>query len=173
MLTLAQRDALLSRAAGVVWPYGPLLDWLQLPAGAAVLDIGGGEGQLGAELRRRGHTGRVEVADLHSGVDAHRLPYPASSFDLVLLRVLAHLHAPALALSEARRVARPSGRVVVAAHGPGHLAGLLPGGGQPDLPVLRVPVHLSAADSAALARAYGVPEAGTLDSVLELTVMFS
>lgn len=105
-----------------------------LTSGAAVLDVGAGDGALLSELSREGHAGRLDAIDpclpptLPSGIawvqgTAEALPYPDETFDLVLLfRVILHLERPTLALSEARRVLRPGGRIVVAVNAAGHLA---------------------------------------------------
>lgn len=45
-MSLADRDALLSRLAGVAWPTGPLPDALALLPEADVLDVGAGAGVL-------------------------------------------------------------------------------------------------------------------------------
>ena len=163
-MTMAQRDALLSRLSGLNWPFGPLLEVVPVDKAASVLDIGGGDGRLLAELARRGHTGRRELIDPANGTDAHALPFPAESFDIVfLVRVLAHLHTPALALAEARRVLKVGGQLVVAAHGPLHLAELLGGAPVQASPTpeganpfdLRFQVLLSAEDQCALLASYG------------------
>ena len=163
-MKLARRDALLSRLSGLNWPFGPLLEVVGVGKAASVLDIGGGDGRLLAELARRGHTGRRELIDPANGTDAHRLPFLTESFDVVfLLRVLAHLHAPELALSEARRVLKVGGRLVAAAHGPLHLAELL-GGGSTQIETwptaaeiidVRLPLTLSPQDQLDLAASYG------------------
>jgi len=80
------RDALLSRACGLAWPFGPLLDALDLLPDAAVLDIGAGKGGLLENLRRRGHTGLLIGLDtkLGSGVqsgEAGALPFADAYFD--------------------------------------------------------------------------------------------
>ncbi|MFC5846888.1 class I SAM-dependent methyltransferase [Deinococcus petrolearius] len=194
MSALRPRDALLSRLAGAPWPAGPLLGALKLPPGAAVLEVGAGEGHLLRELRRRGHRGLLEGLDLRPGPgvrrgDAHLLPWAAATFDAVLfVRVLAHLERPAVALREGERVLRPGGALVVAAHGPDHLratwAALGQGPGTTPRPVpppdgtteLRVPVRLTRADLEALARSYGQappgPEvSGDLADTLHLRVV--
>jgi SAM-dependent methyltransferase len=163
-VTLAERDA------------------LTVAQDARVLDVGGGDGVLLAELARRGHSGRRERIDTRNGTDAHALPFSDASFDLVfMLRVLAHLHTPALALAEACRVLALGGELVVAANGPGHLAGLLPAGQAALLPLLlpgtrrrsfalSMPVALSVSDQQELARIYGLNSRSTrpLESLLQL-----
>ncbi|WP_424952219.1 class I SAM-dependent methyltransferase [Deinococcus sp.] len=97
-MSFQQRDSLLSRLIGERWPFAPVLDAFQVPPHARVLDIGGGDGGLLRELARRGHRGRRELVDPLHGTDAHALPFTDGTFDAVfMLRVLAHLHAPALA----------------------------------------------------------------------------
>jgi SAM-dependent methyltransferase len=163
-VTLAARDALLSRLRGVNWLFVPLLDAVKVPPYTRVLDVGGGDGGLLAELVHRGHVGTRELVDVAHGTDAYVLPYPDASFDVVfMLRVLAHLKDPALALAEARRVLAPGGRLVIAAHGPDHLAGLFtvsrlaandncaPEGIAFDI---RLPVVLTPADQSDVARSY-------------------
>ncbi len=163
-MTLAERDA------------------LTVAQDARVLDIGGGDGGLLGELARRGHSGRRERIDTRNGTDAHALPFPDASFDLVfMLRVLAHLHTPALALAEACRVLAPGGELVVVANGPGHLVGLLPAGQAALFPLmlpgtrrrsfqLSIPVALSVSDQRELAQAYGLKSRSTcpLESRLQL-----
>ena len=177
------RDALLSQLIGESWPFAPLLDGFQPATAARVLDIGGGGGGLLRELERQGHTGRREVIDPLHGTDAHALPFPDATFDVVfMLRVLSHLLTPALALAEAWRVLSPGGRLTVAAHGSEHLAGVLePGqaGAFPfELPGIRAqafevcrPVVLSVQSQQELAASYGLDHVttGVIRSQLQLT----
>ena len=169
-MSLPDRDALLSRLAGVTWPFEPLLDILNLPPGADVLDVGAGDGPLLSLLRERGHQGRVVGIDPAPGRGglrgtAEALPFPDDSFGTVLLvRVLAHLPNPSTALAEARRVLRPGGRLVVAAHGPDHLRETWRALGEDREPVrstpgalhVHLPVIVSAGDARALAASYGL-----------------
>ncbi len=85
-----------------------------LPAGAAVLDIGAGNGVLCEALRARGF--RVTPVDLDDLsfvpavrpviYDGARLPFPDAAFDVALLiTVLHHARAPETVLAEAARVA--------------------------------------------------------------------
>ncbi len=111
---------------------GELLDAL-LPAGARVLDVGGGPGEYARALTAAGHRVRLldltpaHVAQARAGeppldaavADARALPEPDAGYDAtLLLGPLYHLPRAAdriTALREAVRVTRPGGRVVVAA----------------------------------------------------------
>ena len=166
-MSLADRDALLSGLIGQVWPFAPLLDAVQIAPTARVLDIGGGQGGLLAELQRRGHAGQGELVDLQSGTDAHALPFVDASFGAVfMVRVLAHFEDPARALAEALRVLVLDGQLIAAAHGPRHLAELF----GPGLPVqmsdaenggtgrsleIILSVVLTTPEQQALAKSYG------------------
>jgi ubiquinone/menaquinone biosynthesis C-methylase UbiE len=107
---------------------------LSHPAGLRVLEIGCGAGATAVELARRGHLvaaldrspamlGRTQDQAVTSGVgglvtpilgDAHRLLFPAGTFDLVLaLGVLSWLEEPNAAIKEMARVTRPDGHVLV------------------------------------------------------------
>lgn len=98
--------------------------------------------------------------------DAHALPFAPRSFDVVImLRVLGHLVQPEQTLAEAGRVLNPGGLLVVAAHGPGHLAEFWGRCGGEEVPkylqdferqVVRLPVMVSAQAAQTLTAAYGV-----------------
>lgn len=175
-MTLSDRDALLSRLSGQDWPAGPLLEALHLGPSLDVLEVGAGDGRLLTALRERGHRGRVVGIDPVPGQGvregrAQALPFPAAMFDVVLfVRVLAHLPDPGAARAEARRVLRPGGRLIAAAHGPDHLRGLWrllgeqaypPPTPRPATPRpaqtldLYLPVTLDTKSAQALARNYG------------------
>ncbi|WP_339097027.1 methyltransferase domain-containing protein [Deinococcus sp. VB142] len=178
------RDALLSRLSSARWPYGPLLDALDLPAELDVLDIGAGAGHGLGVLAWREQTGRVVGLDPTPGPgvqlgQAEHLPFAAQSFDVALLvRVLAHVTDPARALAEAWRVLRPGGRLVLAAQGGEHLAQTwralgrpVSGESGPDAALrdslrqaghvatrldVRLPLTIHAADAEALVSSYGL-----------------
>lgn len=107
----------------------------ELRPGLALLDVGCGPGTLTADLARRVSPGPVTAVDQAPGVlaearataadgrlagvrfasaDAHALPFPDGSFDVVHAhQVLQHLADPVGALAELRRVCRPGGVVAV------------------------------------------------------------
>ena len=101
-----------------------------------IVDVGCGNGAYLAELRRRGHTGPVLGLDLSEGMarysrvhapttvaDAQALPLRDGSVDIVLsLHLLYHVPNLNQAISELRRVLRPSGTAMVATNEPGHTA---------------------------------------------------
>ena len=102
-----------------------LLDGVELPPGARVLDAGCGSGRTLDELARYGRLHGVELNPL--GIVAARsrghevaqapveeIPYEDASFDLVTcLDVIEHTDDDTAALRELRRVARPGGSLVV------------------------------------------------------------
>lgn len=100
------------------------------PCDALVLDLGSGTGDLSAEFRRQGAR-EVAALDVSAAMlrranakygpdrtdylvgDAHRLPFPDESFDVVASAfVLRNLPDLAAALHEMARVLRPNGRLV-------------------------------------------------------------
>jgi SAM-dependent methyltransferase len=110
-------------------------------AGMAVLDLASGTGEPAITLADRvGPTGHVTALDLSAELleiaagrardrgltnfstqqsDAHSLPFPAGSFDLVTSRFgVMFFREVELALREAWRVLRPGGRVCLLAWGP-------------------------------------------------------
>lgn len=184
-MTLAARDALLTRLLGQEWPHEPLLEALAFPQNIAVLDVGAGEGRLLNFLIRTGHKGRLAGLDPQPGMgvqvgQAEALPFEDQSFGAVLMvRMLTHCQNPAQALAEACRVLRPGGRLVVAVQGRDHLAACwsltrrLPPthgpeddtaellhrvGFSPNRFDLHYPVTLSRSDVAGLIRSYGAEQ---------------
>ena len=105
---------------------------------ASALDLGCGDGRLGAELR----AGELVAADVSReaiGRASERvprartvllepdepLPFDDASFDLVLCaETIEHVRDVQLLLSEARRVLRPGGRLAVTTPAHGRLTGL-------------------------------------------------
>jgi ubiquinone/menaquinone biosynthesis C-methylase UbiE len=94
--------------------------------GPRLADIGGGTGNYALALREEGWDPLVldrsaEMLARAGGkgleiaaADAQRLPLKDGSFDAaMLISMLHHVDSPALALSEARRVLRPTGRLAV------------------------------------------------------------
>jgi SAM-dependent methyltransferase len=95
-------------------------------AGRRTLDLGCGEGRVGAELARRGHTvlgvdsspAMVEMAgEQHEAVvgDASDLPFEDGAFDLVVAYMsVMNLDDPEAGIGEAARVLEPGGRLCIA-----------------------------------------------------------
>jgi SAM-dependent methyltransferase len=107
-------------------------------AGARVLELGSGTGELAARLAGlAGPTGSLVASDAAEGmlalertrlaglpnaevaqVDARQIPFPDESFDVVVFRMgLMLMPDPDGALQEIRRVLRPGGRLAVAVWG--------------------------------------------------------
>jgi SAM-dependent methyltransferase len=96
------------------------------PAGRRTLDLGCGEGRVGAELTRRGHTvvgvdaspGMVAMArERHEAfvADAVDLPFADGSFDVVVAYMsVMNLDDPEAGIREAARVLERSGRLCIA-----------------------------------------------------------
>jgi SAM-dependent methyltransferase len=101
-----------------------------LPApGRATLDLGCGEGRVGARLQELGHSvvgvdasATLAAAARERGVygevieaDAAALPFEDAAFDLVVAFMALHdMDDPASALGEAARVLEPGGRLAIA-----------------------------------------------------------
>ena len=118
-------------ARNVVWELTRLVDRGEL---RRILDVGCGTGYLALSLAAAGTASEIHASDISPGmleravtnardleVEVHfsrasatDLPYPDGAFDAVVSRgVLHHLHDPADALTEWRRVVRAGGPVVV------------------------------------------------------------
>jgi ubiquinone/menaquinone biosynthesis C-methylase UbiE len=103
--------------------------FLDVPAGARVLEVGSGLGILARRLAEGVADARVVGVELAAAQiaaagqgslvafvqgDAHALPLAAGAFDLVYARyLLEHVRDPHAVLVEMRRVLRPGGRVAV------------------------------------------------------------
>lgn len=91
--------------------YGLINRWLKP---GIVLELGGGSGNLKEFLPGAFSTDIVFAPWLDAVVDAHRLPFKKERIDcIVLFDVLHHLSAPGVFFSEAERVLRPGGRIVM------------------------------------------------------------
>jgi len=109
-----------------------LVDGLGLPPGSRILELGCGSGDLSVRLARSGHAvtatdtveamlqrtqNRAKSEGCEIGTryaDAHALPFPSESFDLVVaLGVIPWLHSPRDAVVEAARVLRTGGFAIV------------------------------------------------------------
>lgn len=103
--------------------------FLDVPAGARVLEVGSGLGLLAVEVASAAdgvHVVGVEMSSdqiaaaatsprvTYRQGDAHAIDFPDASFDLVYARyLLEHVAKPDVVLGEMRRVVRPGGRVAV------------------------------------------------------------
>jgi SAM-dependent methyltransferase len=103
-----------------------VIDQLDLPVGARILDAGCGSGRNMVDMARHGEVTGIELSQasvavarrrgvgevLEGSVDA--LPFPDGHFDLVAsLDVLEHLDDDRRALAEMRRVTGPGGQLLV------------------------------------------------------------
>jgi ubiquinone/menaquinone biosynthesis C-methylase UbiE len=103
--------------------------FLDVPAGARVLEVGSGLGLLAVEVASAAEGVHVVGIEMSSDQiaaaatsprvtyrkgDAHAIECPDASFDIVYARyLLEHVSEPDLVMREMRRVARPGGRVAV------------------------------------------------------------
>lgn len=117
----------------------PALLELLPPPGRRTLDLGCGEGRVGAELARRGHTvvgvdssqAMVAMArERHEALvaDAGDLPFEDGSFDLVVAYMsVMNLDDPEAGIRETARVLEPGGRLCLAVVHPLDGAGVFEG----------------------------------------------
>jgi len=103
--------------------------FLDVPAGAHVLEVGSGLGLLAFDVANAAHdvmvvgveisAAQIAKAPAHKRVtfkqgDAHTLDFPDGAFDIVYARyLLEHVADPAHVVREMRRVTKPGGRVGV------------------------------------------------------------
>jgi SAM-dependent methyltransferase len=105
------------------------IQFLDVPSGARVLEVGSGLGLLAVAVASAAEDVRVVGVELsrdqiaaaapssrvtYQQGDAHALDFPDNGFDLVYARyLLEHVARPEAVLREMRRVVRPGGRVAV------------------------------------------------------------
>jgi arsenite methyltransferase len=127
-------------------------EWLDIPSGGAVLDVGSGPGNITASLARAAGPGGLALGvDISKPMlaravraeagpqvgflraDAQRLPFRDETFDAVLsIAMLQLIPNPSAVLAEIARVLRPGGRMAVMVPTVGRLGPLirlLPDGG--------------------------------------------
>lgn len=117
---------------------GGVLEWLAPQPGEHILDLGCGDGQLTKKLMASGAvvkgvdaSPQMVAAARSLGIDADEsaaesLPYENASFDAVFSNAVLHwVRGQDAALSELRRVLKPSGRLVAEMGGHGNVAAIL------------------------------------------------
>lgn len=124
----------------------PPVEWLNIPAGGTVLDVGSGPGNVTASLgRAAGPDGLALGVDISEPMlaravhneagpqvgfiraDAQRLPLRDNTVDAVVsIGVLQLVPDPAAVLAEMARVLRPRGRLAVLVPSAGRITQLLP-----------------------------------------------
>ena len=106
--------------------------FLDVPAGAHVLEVGSGLGLLAFDVANAAHdvmvvgveisAAQIAKAPAHKRVtfkqgDAHTLDFPDGAFDIVYARyLLEHVADPAHVVREMRRVTKPGGTIVILNH---------------------------------------------------------
>lgn len=102
-----------------------IIEALRLNGSEKILDVGCGFGDLLAKIKKAGHRSSLAGVDLSNGMiaearqnkginfkvtNAEHLPFPASSFDVVICKhVLYHVNNIPKAICEIRRVLKPGG----------------------------------------------------------------
>jgi SAM-dependent methyltransferase len=138
------------------------------PPGSRTLDLGCGEGRVGAELQRRGYDvigvdaseRMVELArERHPAevADATELPFEDGSFDLVLAYMsVMNFDDPESAIVEAARVLEPGGRFCSAIVHPIDIAGIFESK-DPDAPFVIEGSYFEAGERIFVSERDGIP----------------
>lgn len=108
------------------WAIDTWLGQLRSPSGLEILDVGCGAGNMIHHLSRYGHVRGIEIDprpvkiaqsrgyDVRQADAAKGIPFTDATFDLVTaLDVIEHVEDDAAVLTQARRVLKPGGRLLV------------------------------------------------------------